>query len=126
MVNEARSAPYDSGDYLESATDVQEYLNAALEDGDERVLLRALRTVAEKRGGISRLAGETGLARKSLYRALSEDGNPRFSSLVAILRAMGLELALRSRRDVNSPCTAPAVGGGGDIVTVPISRSPPG
>jgi probable addiction module antidote protein len=39
------------------------------------------------------------LARESLYRALSEDGNPRFSSLVAILKAMGLELAVRSRRD---------------------------
>ena len=34
-----------------------------------------------------------------MYRALSEDGNPRFSSLVAILKAMGLELAVRPRRD---------------------------
>ena len=99
MVNEACSAPYVGADYLQSTEDIEAYLNAALEDGDERVLLRALRTVAEKRGGISRLAVETGLARESLYRALSEDGNPRFSSLVAILRAMGLELAVRSRRD---------------------------
>lgn len=99
MVNEARSAPYNVADYLDSEEDVEAYLNAALDDGDERVLLRALRTVAEKRGGISRLASETGLARESLYRALSEDGNPRFSSLVAILRVMGLELAVRSRRD---------------------------
>lgn len=99
MVNEARSAPYNVTDYLQSADDIQEYLNAALEDGDERVLLRALRTVAEKMGGISRLARETGMARESLYRALSEDGNPRFSSLVAILKAMGLELVVRSRRD---------------------------
>jgi len=98
-VNEARSAPYNVTDYLQSADDIQEYLNAALEDGDERVLLRALRTVAEKMGGISRLARETGMARESLYRALSEDGNPRFSSLVAILKAMGLELVVRSRRD---------------------------
>lgn len=99
MVNEARSAPYNVTDYLQSADDIQEYLNAALEDGDERVLLRALRTVAEKMGGISRLARETGMARESLYRALSEDGNPRFSSLVAILKAMGRELVVRSRRD---------------------------
>ena len=99
MVNEARSAHYNVADYLEGEEDVQAYLNAALEDGDERMLLRALRNVAEKRGGISRLAGETGLARESLYRAVSEDGNPRFSSLVAILKAMGLALAVRSRRD---------------------------
>ena len=99
MVNEARSVPYVGADYLQSTEDIEAYLNAALEDGDERVLLRALRTAAEKTGGISRLAGQTGLARESLYRALSEDGNPRFSSLVAILKAMGLELAVRSRRD---------------------------
>jgi probable addiction module antidote protein len=99
VVNEARSAPYVGADYLQSTEDIEAYLNAALEDGDERVLLRALRTAAEKTGGISRLAGETGLPRESLYRALSEDGNPRFSSLVAILKAMGLELAVRSRRD---------------------------
>lgn len=99
MVNEARSAPYVGADYLRSTGDIEAYLNAALEDGDERVLLRALRTIAEKMGGISRLARETGMARESLYRALSEDGNPRFTSLVAILKAMGLELAVRSRRD---------------------------
>jgi probable addiction module antidote protein len=50
-------------------------------------------------GGISSLARETGMAREGLYRALSDDGNPRFSSLVAILKALGLELAVRSRRD---------------------------
>jgi adenine-specific DNA-methyltransferase len=55
--------------------------------------------VAEKMSGISRLARETGMARESLCRALSEGGNPRFSSLVAILKAMGPDLAVRSRRD---------------------------
>jgi probable addiction module antidote protein len=97
VVNESRSARYDTADYLTTAESIQDYLNAALEDGDERVLLRALRHVAEKKGGLSQLARETGLARESLSRALKDDGNPRFSSLIVILRAMGLELAVRAR-----------------------------
>jgi probable addiction module antidote protein len=40
--------------------------------------------------GMAHLSRETGLTRESLYKALSEDGNPRLSSLDAILRAMGL------------------------------------
>ncbi len=99
MANEARSAPYKVTDYLETPDAIQEYLNAALEDGDERVLLRALRNVVDKMGGISHLASRTGLARESLYRTLSEESNPRFSSLIAILKAMGLKLAVRPRWD---------------------------
>lgn len=100
MVNEARSATCVGADSLQDTDDVEAYLNAALADGDERVLLRALRNVAEKRGGIPRLAREAEVARESLNHALSGRGNPRFTSLVAILNGMGLELAVRSRRDV--------------------------
>ena len=60
-----------------------EYLRAALEDEDEpRVLLVALRRVAEARGGIAKVAKAAGVERESLYRALSAHGNPRLSTLV--------------------------------------------
>jgi probable addiction module antidote protein len=97
MVNEARSVPYRSADFLKSAEDIAEYLNAALEDGDVRVLLMALRNSAEAIGGMTELARRTGLSREALYRTLSEDGNPRLSSLKAILGAFGVELAVRPR-----------------------------
>jgi probable addiction module antidote protein len=68
------------------------YLNAALEDEDEpRVLLIALRHVAQARG-IAKVAKAAGIERESLYRALSVRGNPRLSTLVAVTKAIGLRL----------------------------------
>jgi probable addiction module antidote protein len=74
-----------------------EYLKAALEDVEEpRVLLIALRQVAEARGGIAKVAKAAGIERESLYRALSPRGNPRLSTLVAVTRAIGLKLTLEA------------------------------
>jgi probable addiction module antidote protein len=74
-----------------------EYLKAALEDEAEpRVLLIALRRVAEARGGIAKVAKAAGVERESLYRALSATGNPRLSTLVAVTKAMGLKLTVEA------------------------------
>jgi probable addiction module antidote protein len=71
-----------------------EYLKAALEDDDEpRVLLLALRHLAQAQG-IARIAKAAGVQRESLYRALSTDGNPRLSTLVAVTKAIGLKLTV--------------------------------
>jgi probable addiction module antidote protein len=75
-----------------------EYLRAAMEDEAEpRVLLVALRRVAEARG-LAKVAKTAGIERESLYRALSPRGNPRFSTLVAVAKAMGLRLTFESGR----------------------------
>jgi probable addiction module antidote protein len=72
-----------------------EYLKAALEDTEEpRVLLIALRRIAEARGGIAKVAKMAGIERESLYRALSAKGNPRLSTLVAVTKAVGLKLTV--------------------------------
>jgi probable addiction module antidote protein len=71
-----------------------QYLNAAAEDDDPRVYLSALRTVAEAQG-MAKLAKAAGVPRESLYRALSADGNPRFSTLQAILRAAGFRMSVQ-------------------------------
>ena len=102
MVNKTRSIKYDPTDYLKTKEHMVEYLNAAIEDGNERVLLMALRNVVDALGGMTRLANETGLKRESLYRTLSEKGNPRLSSLVAMLHYMDLELAVRPRSPSSS------------------------
>ena len=74
-----------------------EYLRAALEDAEEpRVLLVALRRVAEARGGVAKVAKAAGIERESLYRALSAQGNPRLSTLVAVTKAMGLKLTVEA------------------------------
>ena len=74
-----------------------EYLRAALEDAEEpRVLLVALRRVAEAQGGVAKVAKAAGIERESLYRALSAHGNPRLSTLVAVTKAMGLKLTIEA------------------------------
>lgn len=73
-----------------------EYLRAAIEDTDEpRVLLLALRQIAEARG-VAKVAKAAGVERESLYRALSKSGNPRLSTLVAVTRAIGLKLTVEA------------------------------
>ena len=93
----AKSRPYKEG-LLERLKDPQEaaaYLDAALEEGDTEVFLLALRDVAEARlGGIAGLAQQSGLNRETLYRTLSEQGNPELTSLEKLLHAVGLRLAI--------------------------------
>jgi probable addiction module antidote protein len=72
------------------------YLNAALEEeaeDAEELFLLALRNVAKARG-IAKLAEEAALNRESLYRALSAKGNPRLSTIGAVLDALGLRLVV--------------------------------
>ena len=62
-----------------------EYLSAAIEDRSANEFLLALRNVAEAHGGVGTLANITDLNRQSMYRMLSEDGNPTLISLIRVL-----------------------------------------
>lgn len=68
------------------------YFNTALEEDDMSVILLATKNLVEAKGGMSKIAKETGLNRESLYRALSEDGNPKLSTFYKILHALGMKL----------------------------------
>ena len=76
---------------LKDPKEAAEYLNACFEDSEE-VFLLGLRNVVEARGGVSVLSKKTSLNRENLYRSLSKKGNPKFSSLSAILEALGIQL----------------------------------
>jgi len=85
VVEELRSDPRFAADYL----------RAAMEDSEEpQVLLVALRRIAEANGGIAKVAKAAGIQRESLYRALSATGNPRWSTLQAVTRVVGLKLTV--------------------------------
>jgi probable addiction module antidote protein len=80
-----------------------EYLKAAMEETDEpEVLLIALRHIAEARGGLAKVAKAAGIERESLYKALSSHGNPRLSTIVGVLKAVGLKLTVETARPVHS------------------------
>ncbi|MCL1824705.1 MAG: addiction module antidote protein [Betaproteobacteria bacterium] len=72
-----------------------ELLNNILEDGEQGELLIALRQMAEAFGGVRSVAKSAELNPNQIYRTLSEKGNPEVKSLTAILRAMGLRLAIQ-------------------------------
>lgn len=88
IIEELRAAP----DYADL------YLKTALEDINEPGglggFLIALRRVPEARGGITEAARKSGLARQSIYRALSENGNPTLSTLAQLAAVAGLQLTL--------------------------------
>ncbi|MBT3177904.1 MAG: putative addiction module antidote protein [Desulfobacula sp.] len=75
-----------------------EYLNEALKEESQEVFMLALRDVAKARG-ISLVAKETDLNRETLYRMLSEKGNPNLSSLNKLLNSLGLILTIRSKEN---------------------------
>ncbi|MBC8440463.1 MAG: putative addiction module antidote protein [Deltaproteobacteria bacterium] len=75
-----------------------EYLNEALKEGAQEVFMLALRDVAKARG-VSLVAKETDLNRETLYRMLSEKGNPNLSSLNKLLNSLGLTLTIRSKEN---------------------------
>ena len=86
---------------LSDPEDAAAYLNAALEEDDPAAFLLALKDVADVHGGLTTLAQATELNRENMYRMLSGDGNPRISSLSALLHALGLRLSVtpaKSRR----------------------------
>jgi probable addiction module antidote protein len=69
-------------------------LNSILEDGEQGELLIALRQMTKAFGGVQSVAEKANLNPTQLYRTLSEGGNPELRSLSAILKAMGLRLAV--------------------------------
>jgi|SRR5579872_3442458 len=82
---------------LQDPEEAAGYLNAALEDEDPRVFLLALRDVLEARlGGLSTAAKKSRLNRESLYRMLSEKGNPQLKSVRTLLGSMNMHLAIEA------------------------------
>ena len=79
-------------DQLDTPERIARYLEAAFEDGDPALIAAAIGDAARAHG-MTRIAQETGLAREALYRALSESGNPEFTTVLKVLKALGLRLA---------------------------------
>jgi probable addiction module antidote protein len=86
-------AAFDIADYLDSDAMIAEYLTAAAEDPNPGVFLAALGDVAKAKG-MARIAREAGLGRESLYKAFGGGAHPRYETVSAVLRALGIKLTL--------------------------------
>lgn len=93
----ARNVRATHSEHLRDPEVAAEYLSDALEDGDSRVVLMALRNIAEAQdGGIAGLAARAHLGRESMYKMLSEAGNPKLSSFTKVIQGLGLHLKVQS------------------------------
>jgi len=86
---------FDIAEYLDNDTMIAEYLNTVLKEGDTEDIITALGHVAKARG-MSKIAEETGLSRPSLYKALSHGSKPQFETILKVLRAIGVNLNIRT------------------------------
>ena len=71
-------------------------LNDILSDGDDQgELLVTLRQMTKAFGGMTKVAEQLQASRTQLYKTLSRDGNPELRNFSAILKVMGLRLAVQ-------------------------------
>jgi probable addiction module antidote protein len=83
---------FDAAEYLDTPESQAELITDALESGDAAYIAQAIGVVARARG-MTAVAKDAGVTREALYRALSADGDPRLSTLVSVLDALGIQLS---------------------------------
>lgn len=88
---------FDAADYLKNLDDVAVFLEVALEDSaeDPSAVPHALGIIARSQN-MSELARRVGMSRDGLYKALSEEGNPTWSTILKVTNALGLRIELHT------------------------------
>jgi len=88
---------FDATDYLEDLDDVATYLEIALQESaeDPTAIPRALGVIARSQN-MSELARRVDMSRDGLYKALSADGNPTWSTILKVTNALGLRFELHT------------------------------
>ncbi|MEN4826048.1 MULTISPECIES: addiction module antidote protein [unclassified Pseudomonas] len=85
---------YDPAEALTDAESIAVFMEDAFETGDAAYIAQALGVVARAKG-MSAIANEAGVSREHLYRSFSEKGNPTLKTMLAVMRAVGLDLTTR-------------------------------
>jgi len=91
-----KTTRWDSAEHLKTEEDMQLYLEACLEESgdDPAFIVHALGIIARTKN-MSQLARDTGLSREGLYKALSPEGNPTFSTVAKVAKALGFKLTVQ-------------------------------
>jgi probable addiction module antidote protein len=89
-----KTIPFDAAEYLDDPESQAELLADAFESGNATYIAHALGVVARARGMTS-IAKEAGVTREALYRSLSESGDPRLSTLIGVMKALGMQLSAK-------------------------------
>ncbi len=91
-----KTSRWDSAEHLATDEDIQLYLEACIEEAgdDPAFVIHALGVIARARN-MSQLARDTGLTREGLYQAFSSDGNPTFTTVAKVAKALGLKITVQ-------------------------------
>ena len=94
---------YDVAEHLRTPEEMAAYLEASLEEaeGDAELVAKALGDIARAKG-MSQVARDAGLSRESLYKALSGERSPGFSTILKVLNALGLKLHAEALHSVET------------------------
>lgn len=88
-----KTTKFEAADYITTAEDVIANLEVAFEDGDPAIIQATLGDIARSRG-MTEVAKQAGVTREALYKALSPNGDPRLSTLLGVMKALGLHLTV--------------------------------
>lgn len=83
--------PFDAAKYLSADEDHADLLADAFATGDQTYIANALGVVARAKG-MSQVARDAGVTREALYKALSPTGDPKLSTLLGVMKALGVSL----------------------------------
>jgi probable addiction module antidote protein len=91
------TAPFDASEFFDTEESQANLVADAFETGDVRYITHALGVVA-KAEGMTKIARQAGVSREALYKALSGDGDPKFSTLLGVLKALNLKVSVEPEK----------------------------
>ncbi|NOX80458.1 MAG: putative addiction module antidote protein [Deltaproteobacteria bacterium] len=84
---------FDIAEHLNTPEEIRCFLQEVAATGDESDFIHALNTAARAMG-MTEVAKKAGVTRASLYKSLAEDGNPKFTTISKVTKALGCKLAI--------------------------------
>jgi probable addiction module antidote protein len=91
------TSPWDTAEFLDTPERVAAYLKLIFDEGDPEEIKHALGVVARAKG-MTAVARETGLSREALYKALQADGDPKLSTFLSVVSALGMRIVAKPAR----------------------------
>lgn len=88
-----KTTKWDAAEYLDSDEAIAGFLEDIMESGDPKLIVHALNTVARARG-MTQIAKDAGIKRQALYKSLGENGNPTLTTLLGVIKSLGLNLSV--------------------------------
>jgi probable addiction module antidote protein len=88
-----KTTVWDPAEYLETEEQITAYLDDIFKSGDSDLIITAIGDIARARG-MAKIANNADRGRESLYKSLSQGGNPSFETILKVLSSLGFGIRL--------------------------------